>query len=136
MVLVAKLVDAADCDSAECNARVGSSPSLHPFYKEDENMKLLSWIKNLFKPKKEEGDLFFEAAKAMFLRYAKRQQYESVSDVAKRELECIYKDKYFVSEDSDLAKFRMHNVRTRVAILDSILAEDPNCFDCFEVNHE
>ena len=99
-------------------------------------MKLLSWIKNLFKPKKEEGDLFFEAAKATFLRYAKRQQYESVSDVAKRELECIYKDTYFASEDSDLAKFRVHNVRTRVAILDSILAENPETKvhkNCFEV---
>jgi len=98
-------------------------------------MKVLSCIKNLFKPKKEEGDPFFEAAKAAFLRYAKRQQYESVSDVVKRELECNYTDTYFVSDDRDLEKFRQQTKRTRVVILDSILAENPetktnkNCFE-------
>ncbi len=51
--------------------------------------------------KKEETDSIFAIAKTMFLRYAK-QQHEPIFNVAKRELENIENDIYFIRDDSNL----------------------------------
>lgn len=67
-------------------------------------------------------DVFFNSAKSMFLRYAK-QQHESVSNIAKRELENIENNINSVCENNDLEQFRTFPKKVQIAVLVSIMTD-------------